>query len=132
MIPFHFYHLLARFRLPGGQGDGGLGAGRDAGGFLGGRDRLQLPGSRRLGPAGGREAGRRLLAVGAFIAVGAHAEVAPAVAAAVAMVTRVAGTRIRHNLKGDHKRVNYPLVRKAVPGLEDELGVSQLLFRWER
>lgn len=102
--------------MPGGQGHGGLRAGQDDVGLLGGGNRLQLPGGHGLGPAGGGEDGQRLVTVGTFIAFIANAEVAPpaaAAAAAVAMVTRGAGTRIRHELKRDHKWVNYSLIRKA-------------------
>lgn len=120
MIPFHFYNFLACFGLPGGQGHGGLRAGQDDVGLLGGGDRLQLPGGHGLSPAGGGEAGQPPFTVGTFIAFVANAEVAPpAAAAAVAMVTRGAGARIRHELKRDHKWVNYSLVRKAVPSLSN-------------
>lgn len=53
---------------------------------------------------------------------------AAAAAAAVAMVTRVAGTRICKELKRDHKWVNYSLIRKAVPSLGNQLGVSERLL----
>ena len=100
MIPFHFYNFLPCFGLPGGQGHGGLRAGQDDVRFLGGGDRLQLPGGHGLGPAVGGEAGQGLFTVGTFIAFVANAEVAlGAAAAAVAMVTRGAGTRICHELK---------------------------------
>lgn len=84
--------------------------------LLGRSDRLKLSGCHRLGPARGRDTGKkRLFTVGTFVALIANAEVAitAAAAAAVAMVTRVADTRICNKLKRDHKWVNYSLIRKV-------------------
>lgn len=117
LIPFHFYNFLPCFRLPRGQGHGCLRARQDDIRLLGSSDWLKLSRCHGLSPAGGLEAGRCLFTVWAFIAFRANAEVATAAAAAVAMVTRAAGTGIRNNLKRDHKWVNYSLVRKVVPSL---------------
>lgn len=119
LIPFHFYNFLPCFRLPCRQSHGCLRAGQDYVRLLGSGDRLKLSGCHGLGPARGWEGGKRLFTVRTFIAFIANAEVAiaAAAAAAVAMATRVAGARIHNKLKGDHKWVNYSLIRKVVPSL---------------
>ena len=104
LIPFHFYNFLPCLRLPRGQGHSCLGAGQDDIRLLGSGDRLKLSGCHGLGPARSWETGKCLLTVQTFVAFGANAEVAiAAAAAAVAMVTRVAGARIHNKLKRDHK-----------------------------
>lgn len=132
LIPFHFYNFLPGFWLPSWQGRRRLRAGQDHIRLLGSRDGLKLPGCCGLCPAGGWEAGTRLLAAGAFRAFRAfvaNADVAIAMAAAaMAMVAWVAGARIHNKLKQDHKWVNYPPIRKAMPSLANEPQVSELLL----
>lgn len=122
LIPFHFYNFLPRFWLPCWQRHSRLREGQDDVRLLGSWDGLKLSGHHGLGPARGWYTGKCLLTVWTFKAIIAKAEVAITAAAAaadaaVAMVTRVAGARIRNKLKRDHKRVNYSLKRKVVASL---------------